>query len=482
MQEEIATMIRKTASQVRARDFLWAAGISAGVGGVTLIGTGADWRIGLFTWFAFLAALAVRYRFSSGRAWAQPVQRAVEIELGAQTAELANLRIARGVAQALPEPLFILDADGIIEHANPAAEELAGSKQVEGRHFASVLRAPDVFEAAEVVSHSHEAMTVDFVTTGSVERSCRAFVAPLRTDDGAASGARSRSLVFIRDLTSERRLEQMRADFIASASHELRTPLASLLGFIETLRGHARADPDAQEKFLSIMQSQAERMQRLVADLMSLSRIELNEHVPPKTLVRLDEIAGDVVDSFEPLFEQGGSIVDLMIEDGVNARIVGDRDEIFQAIQNLLDNAVKYGGDPALIKARIGNGPAPALTAEGEPGYRAGDSAAQIAARLGMSVNDLVYVQIRDFGPGIERSVLPRLTERFYRVNVERSRKSGGTGLGLAIVKHIMNRHQGGFQIESRLAGGTAFNCYFATSGAPASAQTDELAPAHELR
>jgi two-component system phosphate regulon sensor histidine kinase PhoR len=382
----------------------------------------------------------------------------------------------------LPEPLFILDADGIIEHANPAAEQLAGTKQVEGRHFASVLRAPDVFEAAEAVSKSQEAKTVDFVTTGSIERSCRAFVAPLRTDENPEPGGRQRSLVFIRDLTSERRLEQMRADFIASASHELRTPLASLLGFIETLRGHARADPEVQDKFLSIMQSQAERMQRLVADLMSLSRIELNEHVPPKTAVQLDEIARDVVDSFEPLFEQGGTIVDLIIEDGVRANIAGDRDEIFQAIQNLLDNAVKYGGDPAMIKARIGNGAAPALTAEGEPGYRAGDSAAQIAARLGVSVDRLVYVQVRDFGPGIERSVLPRLTERFYRVNVERSRKSGGTGLGLAIVKHIMNRHQGGFQIESQLAGGTAFNCYFITVGEQAAPQTDELASAHELR
>lgn len=462
MKEDIATMIKNTAAQVRARDFLWAAGISAGVGVVVLVGANADWRIVVSAWSAFLAALAVRYRLSSGRAWAQPVQRVVDIELGAQRAELANLRIARGVAMALPEPLFILDSAGIVENANPAAETLAGATNLEGRHFASVLRAPEVFEAAEAVIETRESKTVDFVTTGSVELSCRAFVAPLWSDEAGPPGPARRSLIFIRDLTSERRLEQMRADFIASASHELRTPLASLLGFIETLRGHARTDPEAREKFLSIMQAQAERMQRLVADLMSLSRIELNEHVPPRDIIDLQQIAGDVIDSFEPLFDQRGAIVDLVAEDNISAKIAGEHDEIFQAIQNLLDNAIKYGGDPAMIKVRIGGGAAPAVASDGEPGQRAGDTASQIAARLGLSVDDLIYVQIRDFGPGIARSDLPRLTERFYRVNVERSRKGGGTGLGLAIVKHIINRHKGGFQIESMMAGGTAFNCYFA--------------------
>lgn len=459
MQDDLKELITKTAARVRLRDFTWAVGISAGVG-LTMLASGlARWEFVLIAWVAFLAALAVRYRFSSGRVWARPIQSIVESGLSAQQAEIANLQIARGVAQALPEPLFILDTDGIVEHANPAAEDLVGSKEIEGRHFAAVLRSPDVFEAAESVLRTHEPQTVDFMTTGAIERSCRAFVAPLGAD-----GARTRSLVFIRDLTSERRLEQMRADFIASASHELRTPLASLLGFIETMKDHAKDDPEAQERFLPIMQAQAERMQRLVADLMSLSRIELNEHVPPRDLLNLADIANDVVDSFSPLFNQAGAIVDFINDAAEPPMIRGERDQVFQAIQNLLDNAVKYGGDPALIKVRVGRGAAPPLAEEGEPGHRAGDSAAQTASRLGVQIDDLVYVQIRDFGPGVERAVLPRLTERFYRVNVERSRKSGGTGLGLAIVKHVLNRHQGGFQIESRLAGGTAFNCYFLAS------------------
>ncbi len=466
MQHELDDLIRKTAARVRARDFIWAVGISAGIGLVMfVVGGVVRWDIVLIAWVVFMAALGVRYRFSSGRVWSEPIARVVDISLHAQRAEIADLQIAHGVAQALPEPLFILDADGVVEHANPAAEKLVGSKEIEGRHFAAVLRSPDVFEAAESVLKSREALTVDFTTAGAVERSCRAYVAPLEIgDDAAPNLRRHRSLVFIRDLTSERRLEQMRVDFIASASHELRTPLASLLGFIETMKGHAKDDPEAREKFLSIMQSQAERMQRLVADLMSLSRIELNEHVPPRTVVDLADIARDVVDSHVPLFDQAGAIVDFTNEAQRTTEIRGDRDEIFQAIQNLLDNAVKYGGDPALIKVRVGSGAAPSLAGKGEAGHRAGDSAAQTASRLGVQIEDLVYIQIRDFGPGIERADLPRLTERFYRVNLEHSRKTGGTGLGLAIVKHVINRHQGGFQIESRLAGGTAFNCYFLAS------------------
>ena len=461
MQEDLETLIRNTAARVRARDFAWAVGISAGVG-VAVVVTGlGDFRMVGMIWAAFLAALAIRYRFSSGRVWAAPIQRIVETELSAQEAELASLRMARDVAEVLPEPLFILDENGIVEHANPAAEDLFGVKEIAGRHFAAVLRTPSVYEAAETALKTGAIINEEFTITGSVERSCRAYIAPIESNPESESGRLNRVIIFVRDLTSERRVEQMRADFIASASHELRTPLASVVGFIETLRGPAKGDVEAQEKFLKIMQAQAERMQRLVSDLMSLSRIELNEHVPPKDIVDLADVAIDVKESLAPLFSRAGAIVDFVQETEDITKTIGDRDEIFQTIQNLIDNAVKYGGEPAMIKLRVGRGAAPALTSDGDPGQRAGDSAAQVAARMHVRVEDLIYVQIRDFGPGIERADLPRLTERFYRVNIERSLKSGGTGLGLAIVKHIINRHQGGFQIESRVAGGTAFNCYF---------------------
>ena len=456
MQDDLATLIRKTADQVRARDFAWAVGISAGIALIMVASREVVWWLPAAGFVAFLGALAVRYRFSSGRVWAEPVQRVVEAEFTAQEAELSSLRLARGVAQALPEPLFIVTADGVIELANPAAEEFIGASAVEGRHLAAALRAPTVFDAAEDVARTKKAQSVEFATTSGVERTCRAFIAPLEEANGDG-----RVLIFIHDLTTERRLEQMRADFIASASHELRTPLASLIGFIETLRGPAKTDEEARERFLDIMQGQAERMQRLVADLMSLSRIELNEHVPPSKTVDLNEIARDCIESFGPILEQLGAIVDFECDESGSFEMLGERDEIFQAIQNLIDNAIKYGGEPALVKVRVGRGAAPSLAGDGEISQRAGDSAGQVAARRMTDVDDLLYVQIRDFGPGIERPDLPRLTERFYRVNVERSRKRGGTGLGLAIVKHIVNRHKGGLQIESRLAAGTAFTCYF---------------------
>lgn len=464
MQEDLAALIRRTAAGVRARDFLWSAAITAGIGliiiafgpnNARLLGLPRHIWLPVLAWIVFLISLGIRFRFSSGREWALPVERVIANEISAQEAELASLRLARDVAKALPEPLFILDANGVIEHANPAAEEFLNARGVEGRHFAAALRAPNVFEAADAVAKGDAAHIVDFSTTGSVERHCRAFVAPL--DESAP---RDRVLVYIRDLTSERRVEQMRADFVASASHELRTPLASLLGFIETLRGHAKDDPEAREKFLAIMQAQAERMQRLVADLMSLSRIELHEHVPPQGESDLAAIAEDVIDSLRPVFEQSAAIVDFENLGEGPIALTADRDELFQAIQNLVDNAVKYGGEPAMIKVKTGRGVAPSLAQDGEVSHRSGDTAAQLAARIGCPVDDLAFVQVRDFGPGIERSDLPRLTERFYRVNIERSKKSGGTGLGLAIVKHIVNRHKGGLQVESRLAGGTAFTCY----------------------
>lgn len=456
MHEDLATHIRETAASVRARDFMWSAAIFAGIGLVIVFaGYAPFWLVGL-AWGSFLVALGVRFRFSSGREWSLPVERVIDNEIAAQEAELGSLRLAQGVAEALPEPLFILDRKGLIEHANPAAESFVGSNELQGRHFAGAIRAPEVYEAAEAIVKGGEPRVVEFtMLLGSVERVCRAFVAPLN------EGEADRTLLFIRDLTSERRVEQMRADFVASASHELRTPLASLLGFIETLRGRAKDDEEARNRFLEIMQTQAERMQRLIHDLMSLSRIELNEHVPPHDTVDLNKTTADVIDSLRPLFAKSEAIVDLVVADDVTAEIAGDQDEIAQALQNLLDNARKYGGDPAMIKVTIGRGTAPSLSIEGEVTHRTGDSAGQLAARLERDPEDLVFVQIRDFGAGIERNDLPRLTERFYRVSIERSRKVGGTGLGLAIVKHITNRHKGGLQIESLPAVGTAFTCYF---------------------
>lgn len=461
--DDLASLIQSTARSVRRRDFLWAAGISFGVSAVTLMIAHGDAKVTIAALAAFIGALAVRYRFSSGRVWALPVQRVVEHDMKAREAELTTLRLIRGVALALPEPLFIVDDAGMVDLANPAADDFVAGGAVEGRHLAAVLRAPAVYEAVEQAAAGGTSATVDFSTPGPVERVCRAFVAPL--DEVAPS----RVLVFIRDLTTERRLEQMRADFIASASHELRTPLASIIGCIETLSGPAKGEEETREKFLGVMRGQAERMQRLVSDLMSLSRIELHEHVPPSDDIDVAETAQDVIDSFQPLLGRSGAMIDFEQDGDGPFRIIGDHDETIQAIQNLIDNALKYGGEPALVKVRVGRGAAPPLSDDAEIAHRAGDSPLQIASRRAVDISGLVYVQVRDFGPGIERGDLPRLTERFYRAAFDRDRKlRSGTGLGLAIVKHIVNRHKGGLQIETRLGFGTAFTCYFRASGAGA--------------
>ncbi|MEM9704855.1 MAG: ATP-binding protein [Pseudomonadota bacterium] len=404
-----------------------------------------------------LAGLLVvmRSRFAPGEAGQADATVGSEA-LGPLAAVLSDLERAKEIALALPEPIFVLNADGIVILANPAAETFIANTEIAGRHFATVLRAPDVFDEVEAVFAGAPPRAVDFETLGDVGRSCRAFVAALgRTDDTRAA------LVFVRDLTQQRRVEQMRADFIASASHELRTPLASLVGFIETLRGHARDDEAARDRFLRIMQGQAERMQRLVADLMSLSRIELNEHIPPNETVDVALLAQEVIDGFAPILAETETVIEFEGRPDESLLVAADRDEVMQAIQNLVDNAIKYGGEPAVVKISVGRGEAPAPVAARGQAHRVGDTAENLAARLSLRLEDLVHVKVQDFGPGIDRSDLPRLTERFYRVNVERSRKRGGTGLGLAIVKHIVNRHRGGLEIASQIAVGTAFTLYF---------------------
>jgi two-component system phosphate regulon sensor histidine kinase PhoR len=222
----------------------------------------------------------------------------------------------------------------------------------------------------------------------------------------------------------------MRADFVANASHELRTPLASLSGFVETLQGSARNDPTARDRFLGIMAEQARRMSRLIDDLLSLSRVELNEHLHPQQAVDLVPIVGHVCDTLSPLARERG--VELVLSRGAERlAVLGERDELIRVFENLVENALKYGASGKRVEVT--------LVSESSGGR-------------GEAV-----VTVRDFGPGIAAEHLPRLTERFYRVDVETSRAEGGTGLGLAIVKHILARHRGRLAIESEPGRGAAF-------------------------
>ncbi len=246
------------------------------------------------------------------------------------------------------------------------------------------------------------------------------------------------------DLTPLRRVEEMRADFVANASHELRTPLAALSGFIETLQGSARDDAKARERFLAIMQDQARRMARLIDDLLSLSRIELNAHRRPDTPVDLVPIIRQVVDGLETLARDRG--VTVHIEAVRTLTVPGDRDELVRVFENLVENALKYGAPGKRVDIMLTQ----AASAEGEPEAQ---------------------VSVRDYGPGIAPEHLPRLTERFYRVDVRESRAQGGTGLGLALVKHILNRHRGRLSIDSMPGAGATFTVHLPTAGQQPAAQ-----------
>ncbi len=242
------------------------------------------------------------------------------------------------------------------------------------------------------------------------------------------------TMLLLHDLTAIKRTEQMRADFVANASHELRTPLAAVSGFIDTLKGHARDDAQARDRFLDIMSVEAGRMRRLIEDLLSLTRIELNEHVRPSGVVHIDRIVREAFAALSPLAQIDGITLELSAAPDLPP-VTGERDELIQLFQNLIHNAIKYGREGGHVW----------VTLKAVPGAGGRGSASMLAAI------------VRDDGEGIAQDAVPRLTERFYRVDVKRSREKGGTGLGLAIVKHIVNRHQGRLAIESKASEGSAF-------------------------
>ncbi|MEI7599329.1 MAG: ATP-binding protein [Aestuariivirga sp.] len=328
----------------------------------------------------------------------------------------SNVPLPVDLVHAMPDPALVVDAQGMVTLANEQAVEVLESDPV-GRHLSASLRVPAVLDAVTEAALGEGGANVDYDVRVPVPRSFRAHVSCLGVGKGA--------LITLRDLTREQQIERMRADFVANASHELRTPLAALSGFLETIQGAAKNDPKAQEKFLGLMKSQAERMRRLIDDLLSLSRIEMNEHVRPAGEVDLNQVSAHVRDVLSGMAKDFDC--ELRLESDGPLTIAGSRDELVQVIQNLAENALKYGSSGKLVE--------------------------MIVRKNG----DWAEVSVRDHGPGIAEQHIPRLTERFYRVNVQDSRSRGGTGLGLAIVKHIVNRHRGRLVISSVLGEGSTF-------------------------
>lgn len=334
------------------------------------------------------------------------------------------------ILAAIPLPALAIDATERIVSANAEALTLIGQNALQ-MNYVTMLRQPVLLDVIEVTLRDGKPRTARYLGNDGAQDmtykvSCRAV-------PGVGRGGAGAVIITFEDVTHVEQASQMRRDFVANVSHELRTPLTALMGFIETLRGPAREDPDAAERFLDIMQVEAERMNRLVGDLMSLNRVESDERVRPKDTVVLNDVLDSTLRTLRHLAAEATVEFDLDLDDNA-VNMPGDSDQLKQVFTNLIENAIKYGGAGGRVTLRM-------RYSDREPALRGPG----------------VRVQVIDYGPGIDPLHLPRLTERFYRGDDHRSRALGGTGLGLAIVKHIINRHRGRLRVESELGEGATF-------------------------
>jgi two-component system, OmpR family, phosphate regulon sensor histidine kinase PhoR len=327
------------------------------------------------------------------------------------------------LVSALPDPAIVVAENGEVVSANDPACLLLEVSPI-GKHLTFSLRAPNVLHAVSDAIRDQTSTQVEHIIRAAVPRTIEVYVSPL----GQQNGNDRIALIILRDLTYEQQLERMRADFVANASHELRTPLASISGFIETMQGAAKNDPKAQAKFLDVMKAQADRMSSLIDDLLSLSRIEINEHLTPLGEVNLVDVVKKAKDLLAPISKEQNCEVRMNMPDSLN--VTGDEGQLSQVVINLIENALKYAASGKFIDIE------------------------------GSEKNGSVHLTVKDHGPGIAPQHVPRLTERFYRVNVQDSRMRGGTGLGLAIAKHIINRHRGKLLIESIVGQGSQFSIH----------------------
>jgi len=351
---------------------------------------------------------------------------------------------------ALPLPALLISPSGQVTTANPHARNLFRFDSANPSFPVAMLRQPDLLAAAERVGRHSANERVEFTRHGDAE----VWMAHIRPGPEPAS-----VLMVFEDLTAVRRAERARADFLANASHELRTPLTAIGGFIETMRGPAKDDKEAWDGFLDIMAQQAERMKRLVADLLSLSRIEFSEHRAPKTRVNIADLARATSLALVPLAKETGTKLQFDAAE-TDIKAIADEDEIAQVIQNLASNAIKYASSDGAIHITVGISSTMSDAATACSRQFVDAKRALLLAPYASTEVPAVWVRVSDNGEGISEEHLPRLGERFYRVDESRGGKIEGTGLGLAIVKHIMARHRGGLAVESREGHGTAFGVW----------------------
>ncbi|MFY9211897.1 MAG: ATP-binding protein [Aestuariivita sp.] len=338
--------------------------------------------------------------------------------------------LIRAALDAIPLPTLLVDRTERIVASNADAQTLLGA-QIENRHFATILRQPPILDAIEGCLRDGLPKTAQYLSNDGAQDTT--FTVSCRFVPGVGVREAGGVLVSFQDITHVEQAGQMRRDFVANVSHELRTPLTALMGFIETLRGPAKDDAPARARFLDIMEGEAARMNRLVGDLLSLSRVEEDERVRPKDQVDIVAQLNSTLHSLRPLADEAGISMTLDAAPGP-LMITGDGDQLRQVFTNLVENAIKYGNRGGEVRLIV--------TDHDRDGALRAPS---------------VRVQVADDGPGIDPVHLPRLTERFYRADSHRSRELGGTGLGLAIVKHIVNRHRGRLRVSSDVGQGASF-------------------------
>ncbi len=341
-----------------------------------------------------------------------------------------NAKRTVSVIDAFPLPVVLIGPDDRVRAANGAVDAILGPDLM-GKHYITALRQPAVIAAIAEVRALRDPRTIRF--TGREGARDTVFRVAVAAADGDI-------VLTFEDRTAAEDAGQMRRDFVANVSHELRTPLTALLGFIETLGGAARDDPEARDRFLDIMANEANRMTRLVDDLLSLSRVEEDERVRPRQHVDLSALLSSVIKGLEPQAQRAGVTVSLLQQD-LAEKVPGDAGQLVQVFTNLVENAIKYGASGGDVTVSV--------------------SAPEMHQRIR---SEAVQVSVIDKGDGIAEHHIARLTERFYRVDNHRSREVGGTGLGLAIVKHIINRHRGRLLIESELGKGTKISVFLPTS------------------
>ena len=332
------------------------------------------------------------------------------------------------ILNQLDDYLIILDKYKNIKYLNPSAKNKFGKESL-GKHIATILRVPDLLQNIDLVLNKRKTINMDLELN---QPSFQFFKVYIMIGESVFSDDPDTLNLFLKDFTEIVKAQKFKSDFVANVSHELKTPLVSIKGFLETISGHAKDDLEAQKKFIPIMLEQADRMESLIKDLLSLSKIELEEHIQPQDKVNLKEVLNSVEDIHQKnlkLFEFKNNIKDDFF-------IKGDHEKLIEVFSNIIDNSIKYSEKNKKIEVNCEQG-------------------------NGKVIGDSYTVSIKDNGIGIPTEQLPRITERFFRVDAAKSKKVGGTGLGMAIVKHIVNQHRGELEIKSEAQSGTEIKVHF---------------------